>query len=493
MKDQRLGRRLPMMPQEKPTELMPEDASASAAGEDLWSAELEQAHRDLSELDLRFRRYAMRTPDLLRGVSKYENMSDRAQVWPTFIGPAKLAELKRASLAARNLLCSIPGRFYRFDPARAAALYQVPSASELELLLSPPNGSETFASRGDFINTPQGFKCIEFNFTANVGGWEGAVLAEHLRGVPALASFLAEQPETLTFTDPIVRFFQHILDTAGAEVPAGGALNVAFVMTSLGEDELATGSGFELTGRALQAAAATGAGAGFSISVRFCHYEDLSVRQDRVYFGEIQIHAIVELDTTGSPPAIYRAFKRGGVMIFDGPLAPIVSTKLNLALAWELAAAWLLEDDEERVLAEVFPWTRRVVPGNVAFRGEQVAFAELLARRREHLVLKREGSFGGKDVWLGCDTAAADWESLSRHALAEGTWVAQELVAFVPYLFQGGEQGCDVHDVIWGPFHFGQSYGGTILRMQPRALGGPVNLCRVATEGIIFDVQGDGR
>jgi hypothetical protein len=477
-----------MMPQEKSTELMPKNAGASAVGEDLWSAELEQAHRDLSELDVRFRRYAMRTPELLRG-RNYENMLFPAQAWPTFIGARKLAELKRASLAARNLLCSIPGRFYRFDPARAVALYQMSSSAELERLLSPPNGSETFASRGDFINTPQGFKCIEFNFTANVGGWEAAVLAQHLRGVPALASFLAEQQEMLTFTDPIVRFFQHILDTAAAEVPAEGALNVAFVITNLAVGGLTSGSGVELTERALQAAAATGAGAGFSISIRFCHYEDLRALHDRVYFGEIQIHAIVELDATDSPPAIYRSFKRGGVVIFDGPLAPIVTTKLNLALAWDLAAAWLLEDDEERVLAEVFPWTRRVVPGNVSFRGEQVAFAELLARRREHLVLKREDSFGGRGVWLGRDKNAADWEALSRHALAEGTWVAQEVVEFVPYLYQCGEHGCDVHDVIWGPFYFGETYGGTILRMQPRKWDGPVNLSRQATEGIIFDVQ----
>jgi hypothetical protein len=59
----------------------------------------------------------------------------------------------------------------------------------------------------------------------------------------------------------------------------------------------------------------------------------------------------------------------------------------------------------------------------------------------------------------------------------------------VPYLYQCGEHGCDVHDVIWGPFYFGETYGGTILRMQPRKWDGPVNLSRQATEGIIFDVQ----
>ncbi|HEX4621766.1 MAG TPA: hypothetical protein VH208_09395, partial [Myxococcaceae bacterium] len=445
---------------------MPQDASAAAAGEDLWSAELEQAHRDLSELDLRFRRYAMRAPELLRG-RNYENMLYHAQVWPTFIGACKLAEFKRASRCACNLLRTIPDRFYRYDPARAAALYQVLSSAELEMLLSPPNGSETLVGRGDFINTPQGFKCIEFNFTPNVGGWEAGVVATHLRGVQALTSFLAEQPETLCFTDPIARLLHYIFDIAPAAVIATGALNVVFVIHEVAQEEFATGPGFELSGRTLQAAAAAAASAGSLTAVHFCRYAELATRNDRVYFGETQIHAIVELDDSRRPPAIYQAFKRGGVLILDGPLGRLASTKLNLALAWELAAAWLLTDDEERELFEVFPWTRQVLPGIVGFRGEQVAFAEFLARRREQLVLKREDSSGGKGVWLGRDTRAADWESLSRHALAEGTWVAQELVEFVPYLYQCGEQGCDVHDVIWGPFYFGDTYGGTILRMQP--------------------------
>jgi len=474
------------MPGEKLTELMPGDGGRPAQGEDLWSAELEQAHRDLSELDLRFRRYAMRTPDLLLS-RRFEDLIDPAQLWPTFIGAAKLAELKRVSLAACNLLRSVPGRFYRLDPARAVAFYELTSASDMELLLSPPNGSETLACRGDFIATRQGFKCIEFNFTANVGGWEGAVLAEHLRRLPALASFLAEQQETVAFTDPIARFFRHIRDTAAAEVLAKGVLNVAFVLTSLAEDELATRPGVELTRRALLAAAA--AGAGISTSVHFCRYQDLVSRRDQVYSGETHIHAIVELDVRGTPPAVYQAFKRGGVMIFDGPLAPLLTSKLNLALAWELAAAWLLTGDEERVLVEVFPWTRQVLPGTVGFRGEQVALTELLARSRERLVLKRADSFGGKDVWLGRDSTAAEWESLARQALAEGSWVVQEAVDFVPYLFQCDEQGCDIHDVIWGPFYFGQSYGGTILRMQPHRLSGPVNLSRRATQGIILEVQ----
>jgi hypothetical protein len=42
--------------------------------------------------------------------------------------------------------------------------------------------------------------------------------------------------------------------------------------------------------------------------------------------------------------------------------------------------------------------------------------------------------------------------------------------------------------VVWGPFDFGDRYGGVILRMQPKAAGGAVNLSLHATAGIVLEV-----
>ncbi len=42
--------------------------------------------------------------------------------------------------------------------------------------------------------------------------------------------------------------------------------------------------------------------------------------------------------------------------------------------------------------------------------------------------------------------------------------------------------------MIWGPFLFGETYGGVFLRMQPKADRTVVNLTQTATEGCAFEV-----
>jgi hypothetical protein len=103
-------------------------------------------------------------------------------------------------------------------------------------------------------------------------------------------------------------------------------------------------------------------------------------------------------------------------------------------------------------------------------------------------VLKDADAFGGAGVVLGRFASAEEWRRTLDRALAEGDWVVQEILEFLPYLYQSGEYGCSIHDVIWGPFVFGDRYGGVVLRMQPKAAGGAVNLSLSATEGIVLEV-----
>jgi hypothetical protein len=104
-------------------------------------------------------------------------------------------------------------------------------------------------------------------------------------------------------------------------------------------------------------------------------------------------------------------------------------------------------------------------------------------------VIKKARSVGGVHVVIGRLSSTEEWDAAISAALAGGDWIAQEHVESRSFLFQSGEHGCCPHDVIWGPFVFGARYAGTILKMQPKPLGGVVNLWRGATEGIVFEVD----
>jgi hypothetical protein len=112
-----------------------------------------------------------------------------------------------------------------------------------------------------------------------------------------------------------------------------------------------------------------------------------------------------------------------------------------------------------------------------------------MSSHRESLVLKPARSAHGDNVHLGPATAPETWSRVLREALSKRDWIVQEYHQSRPYLCQYGEDGCAVHDMIWGIFVFGSQYGGGFLRVMPRWKIEPINAAKGAEEGILFEVE----
>ncbi|MBV8199141.1 MAG: hypothetical protein JOZ15_00825 [Acidobacteria bacterium] len=169
----------------------------------------------------------------------------------------------------------------------------------------------------------------------------------------------------------------------------------------------------------------------------------------------------------------------------------LLSDKRNLALLSEAAAGGggPLDDEERQLVDRHLPWTRVVARRTAVFRGEQVFLPDLLAGRREELVLKSAQSLGGKDVHIGRFLAAAAWDDAVRSSLAAPGWIVQEAVRSLPWLFQAEEDGADIYDAVWGIFVFGESYGGTFVRLLPRRRQGTVNVAQGCDVGIVLELE----
>jgi hypothetical protein len=99
------------------------------------------------------------------------------------------------------------------------------------------------------------------------------------------------------------------------------------------------------------------------------------------------------------------------------------------------------------------------------------------------------GGAQGRGVHLGKSETPEAWRRLLDEAAGSGKMLLQEYVASRPYLYQHGGRGCAPHQVVWGTFSCGGTYGGGFLRMLPLASGpGVINSARGATEGLIFEV-----
>ena len=407
------------------------------------------------------------------------------QSWPTFLAAEKLAEIRRATVELTRLVKSIPERFFGNDPRRIAAYYGLPNTALIAILLEPPDGLDAVLVRTDSIDTAEGFKCLEVN-AGLIGGWQHRFFEQRVRSHPVIARFLAEEGVRPYHRDPLATMLQFVIaHNLGKPATAAGVLNVAIAMS-----ERAAASVEAQLSRTYRDVLHE-SGSGLSGEVVICSYADLSPRQNQIwYLDRRPIQALVHMNSEAPPPqAVFRSFKAGRLTLYNGPINQLLNDKRLLALLSEHADSAAFTVEERDVLLRYLPWTRAVGPDAATYRGVTAALPELLASHREALVLKPYRGFQGRGVTFGYRTPADSWAKLVAEVVAKGGWLAQERVESRPYLYQCGEQGYEIHDVVWGTFCFGDSYGGGFLRMIPRGTGdGVINSARGATEGVLFEV-----
>jgi hypothetical protein len=466
--------------------------SPAAPGFPGLSDELRSVHAGLSEVDLRFRELASVDPELLdrqtfRGLDRWSALlTFKRQPWPTFISRAKSAELEAMSLGVSRLVRAIPERVFRNDPARIAQAYRL-AENVARFILQPPNGIAAMLSRGDFVHGRSGFKCVEFNMSSSIGGWETGPLAGMLLQIPPIERFLREAGIQARYQDTLRITLVHVLRRA---VEAGlvddGEINTLF--TAREALPLSHPEVIEFLDREYQAALAE-VDPSLRGTLWFNSYAGLSEQDGELYAKGRKIRCVIERHVYASERITVRLAKLGRIHLYNGPATRILSDKTNIAILSEHEESPLFSEEEREVIRRYIPWTRQVVPGPTRFRGETAPMDRMLLSHREETVLKKARSFGGYDVILGRFSTPGDWEKAVARAFSDGDWLAQEYVESLPYLFQAGRHGCSPHDVVWGPFVSGSTYAGTILRVQPKALEGIVNLSQEATEGILLEVD----
>ena len=458
-----------------------------------WSERLRATHRGLSEEDLKFRDFARQSPEFLRRstfriLDEDPRLHYRQQPWLTFLGPAKLEQIKSLSLALAALIRGVPQRIFHNDPGKICEFYGLPSREVTDIILSEPNGIADSMARGDVIDTADGFKCIEFNFTPNLGGWETSLLAELHLAVAEAAAFIAREGIRCSHTPTLRMMFEHVIRVAQrSRLCERSELNVACAFNPSDFADPDIPKVVELFQRELDQACQETGGT-LKGRVMPCHFGQLVPIQGRLFCGKVQAHVVLELCLGLAPIGVYRCFKAGKLLVFNGPIADVLSDKRNLALLSQHEGSGAFDAREREVIRNHIHWSRLVLAEKVEFRGEEVSLPDLLVSQRDRLVLKEGSNFDGKGVFLGRFTPEARWGELVRKALEQGGWIVQERLESLPYLYQCGEYGCAPHDVIWGPFVFGETFGGVSLRMQPKAAGGAVNLSLAATQGVVFEV-----
>ncbi|HYX25233.1 MAG TPA: hypothetical protein VFC23_13850 [Thermoanaerobaculia bacterium] len=458
--------------------------------------DLRQRHARLSPYALKFLEFAAADPRRERRLDLWSSgLPDwvlsypyQLQSWPTLLSGPKLREVSEVSTGFCRLIKSLPERLFEGDAERLSSYYGLPVAL-LEELLAGPSGVEGALARGDYIDTESGLKCLEMNLSAQIGGWQLRMWADAFLRCGPLAELVAREGLKLAYCDPFTVLLGHILDSVVKSDLAGPEVNVCAVCAPdvWGPHSPAIIRSFDQEYRAL-----LGSRYGREGVFVCCGYDLLRNSGGRIYLGERRIHVLLEYNVTRTPPFVIDSFNRHEVQLYNGPMSRVWNDKRNLALLSEYQGSGLFDAGEEAFLRAHLPWTRLVVADFTEHQGERVYLPDFILARRESLVLKQALAARGEGVFIGRSTPAERWEKVLAIALGQNAWVVQEEVESLPYLYQQGESGAMLHDVVWGLFAFGDTFGGGFLRMIPTGLHGVINSAQGATEGIFFEVVEPG-
>jgi len=426
-------------------------------------------------------------PVLLRAA---EDAPYSLQPWPLLLSASRHRQLEDMALGLARLVRSLPRRAFGNDAAKVRRFYALPSEMLATLLMAEPTGIDEVLCRLDVVDTAEGPKCVELN-AGNCANWQASSLSPACLEASPFAGLLAE--EGARWDDTVAILMRHAVRCCVADQQlAGDELNLAVVAATTDHYCMDNHPG-EHYRRCFSAALAELAPRRRG-RLHLVEGGELSFRDGTAMLDGDVIHGVVEQSNELTPQVLFRAAKAGRLKLFSAPVGPLVlGDKRNLALLSTAADAGLLDAADTALVHRSVPWSRLVARGvEVSFRGAAPrALSDLLHAERTDLVLKGALSVGGEEVVVGRLADEARWRRTVDAALDGSGWIVQEYLEAVTFPLQAGDDGWAPHRIVWGPWVFGEDYGGLFVRLLPETAGPVVNLGTGAGVGLAFVVGDD--
>lgn len=452
------------------------------------------AHRQLSEVSVKFLEFVDANPDCLRrGAFRLPFDSPfpdaKLQPWPTFASPELTADLARMAEGIEALIKSIPRRLFNNDPERISGFYGI-DETHAALLVETPELFEDAISRTDSILTSNGLRCLELNCGSHLDAWFRSSIAGIQLKDPWIERFLASQKVKVRANQTgelaYAHFIRALSRSTGCDIK-----NVRFAVVMPPESTGLWGHISAERNRAefLRALASFKQIEGGDCIT--CSYLGLECRGGRILANGVPVEGVYEL--TPFPPAIFsqvcRASLGGQVTFLSGLVTAVFSNKSNLALLSSPLHRDRFTAEERKFIDTYVPWTRVIQGKTVDFEGDEVSMPDLLLRHRPDFVIKRLGSTKKDDIFVGRFTEPETWQRWVQSAVEKGGWIAQLYVPSLPLMYQNGDFGSAPHDVIWGTFCFGGQHAGTWLRMDTPGKRGVINAVFGAQEAYLHELE----
>ncbi|HEV2886831.1 MAG TPA: hypothetical protein VGX49_07975 [Jatrophihabitans sp.] len=387
------------------------------------------------------------------------NMDGRCLTRPGFLEREQVRQLEADLETLYRCLTGLPDRLFGGDLAKFVIATGVP-AQQVNAIVRGRGSAPSRLSRADMYRDDTGFRVLEYNMSATLGGIDAAGLSRAYLAQPFLADFVAEH--NLGFIDTMVEAAETL--KSECDVQPGSRPSVAFCDWP--------GSYPDLEAQLIKNTANISK---LGVEAFPCHLGHLRIDDDsEVWVGDRHVDIIYRsfliedlLDPTG--PAliepVLRAAERGKVKIFSPMDAELYGSKGALALLSDEANRGVFSAEELECLDRILPWTRMVRPGPVTVEGRSVLLEDYALTDREELILKPVMLHGGTGVVPGWQTDPGEWEGLLKDAMG-GEFVLQRRIHPHTEMFPSDE-GLRENLLVWGAFLGARGYSGMFLRGRP--------------------------
>ena len=381
---------------------------------------------------------------------------------PIFVEAGEGAAMERDLVGMVRLLRSLPARLFGNDLGRMCDAAGMTPLQRRAVLETMPD--EVFLSRADLYQGESGFKLLEVNIGAALGGFENAELNKALLAAPFLRRFVEE--EELAFPDTIDMIAAEIHRAARRRgLPPRPRLVVVEWPSHFKENDI-----LRMRGWADQLSAR-----GFDGAI--CHAGQLQSGADGALLFEgkpvdvLYRYFLIEdlLDLENAPTLIepiLAAQRRGRLLLAMGFGGELLGNKRNLAFLSDEANRPHFSRAELDLIDRMVPWTRTVRPGLVRWRGEERDLLDLARERQRDFVLKPSLLHGALGFVAGWVLTPEQWRGELERACAQPYVIQERVVSCRLPLAGMGPDGVSLQPTIlnWGIFVIDDRIAGAIIR-----------------------------
>lgn len=431
---------------------------------------ISDSYAPMGEIPARFIRYATDTPALQHPINYLtgadlpdllKHYSDKMQSWPFFISSEYFDQVQYSATQIPLLISQIPQLIFDNQVPAICDYFELEPLL-INMLLSHKWQGPAIISRGDFINTAEGLKCLEQNMGSNLGGWETELICDDYLQTPGVKQFFDQNKVTYQAKNVLQAWFEYCVELTleHTKLVDSGCHNLFICATS----NFYSG-GMDSYFRSIYQTVL--AKHNLSGSLFLDTFDALQMTPKGVFCQEQRIHCISNPLSQAMPSLLLRSYMASKVYLSDDPINTLLSDKRTLAvLSSHVDDTERLSPEQRQLILDYIPWTRDFRDEQVSYQGQTTAIGELALAQQAQFVLKRANGMGGKDLVIGCKASVEQWREAVALACEEKAWVIQQYYPSLTYLGQQGDSGYGTFDAIWGTFCFGDKLAKVWMRLQ---------------------------